>query len=58
MTRFLYIDANGQRQGPIDGEQFRELMAQGVIVSTTLVKAETGWQGTAGEIPGDMLNGR
>ena len=55
MIRFLYIDANRQRQGPIDGEQFRELMAQGVIVPTTLVKAETGWQGTAGEIPVDLL---
>ena len=55
MIRFLYIDANGQRQGPIDSEQFRELMAQGVIVPTTLVKAETGWQGTAGEMPDNLL---
>jgi len=42
-------------QGPIDSEQFRELMAQGVIVPTTLVKAETGWQGTAGEMPDNLL---
>jgi len=55
MIRFLYIDANRQRQGPIDGNQFRELMAQGVILPTTLVKAETGWQGTAGEMPDDLL---
>ena len=55
MIRFLYIDANRQRQGPIDGKQFRELMAQGVILPTTLVKAETGWQGTAGEIPTNLL---
>jgi hypothetical protein len=55
MIRFLYIDANRQRQGPIDGEQLRELMAQRVIVPTTLVRAETGWQGPAGEIPDELL---
>ena len=55
MIRFLYIDANRQRQGPIDGQQLRLLMAQGVILPTTLVRAETGWQGTAGEIPANLL---
>jgi ankyrin repeat protein len=59
MTRFLYIDADGQRQGPIDGQQLRELMTQGVIVSTMrvkLVESETEWQGTAGEIPPELLS--
>ena len=55
MIRFLYIDANRQRQGPIDGKQLRELMAQGIILPTTLVRAETGWQGPAGEIPDELL---
>jgi len=55
ITRFLYIDTNGQRQGPIDGEELQKLADQGVIMPTTLVRAETGWQGPAGEIPDDLL---
>jgi hypothetical protein len=55
MTRFLYIDTDRQRQGPIDEQQLQALMAQGVIRPDTLVKSESGWQGPASEIPVELL---
>ena len=52
MANYLYIDANGQKQGPVNAQQLQALAAQGVITPDTPLKADTGHQGKAGQIPG------
>ena len=52
MANYLYLDANGQKQGPVNAQQLKTLAAQGIITPETLLKADTGHQGKAGQIPG------
>ena len=52
MANYFYTDFNGQRQGPVDDQQLKELAASGVITPQTSLETDTGHQGTAGQIPG------
>ena len=52
MANYLYLDANGQKQGPVNAQQLKALATQGIITPDTPLKADTGHQGKAGQIPG------
>ncbi|MCL2710958.1 MAG: DUF1559 domain-containing protein [Planctomycetaceae bacterium] len=56
MPNYLYIDKNGQRQGPVNEQQLRALAARGAIGPDTPLKADTGHQGVAGQILGLQFN--
>jgi len=49
---YFYCDANGWKQGPIDDQQLRELVAYGIITPSTPLETDSGHKGTAGQIPG------
>ena len=49
---YFFTDANGQKQGPIDDQQLKELAAQGTINPNTPMETDTGYKGTAGQVPG------
>lgn len=49
---FVYIDANGQRQGPINNQQLRKLVTQGIITPQTQLETDSGHKGFAGQIKG------
>jgi len=51
-SKYYYIDANGQRQGPVTSQQLKALAAQGVINPQTPLMTESGHKGLAGQIPG------
>jgi hypothetical protein len=52
MPNYFYTDINGQKQGPINGQQLQELAMQGIIGPHTLMATDTGHRGVAGQIPG------
>ena len=52
MPKYLYLDANGQKQGPINDQQLKALAAQGVITPETPLATDAGHKGKAGQIPG------
>ena len=52
MTNYFYTDTNGNKQGPVDEQQLKELAAQGSIIPTTPMETDTGHKGVAGQIPG------
>jgi len=52
MPNFFYPDQNNQKQGPVNEQQLRALVAQGIINPNTPLIAEGGYRGTAGQIPG------
>ena len=56
MTNYFYSDANGNRNGPVDEQQLKELAAQGIIGPSTPMETDTGHQGTAGQVPGLNFN--
>ena len=52
MPNWFYIDANGQKQGPVSDSQLKTLAEQQVIQPNTLLATDTGKRGTAGQIRG------
>jgi len=52
MPNYLYIDAHGQKQGPVNDQQLKTLATKGVIVPDTPLATDTGHKGLAGQIPG------
>lgn len=52
MTNWYYYDANGVKQGPIDGNKLKTLAEQGVVNSDTLIETEGGKTATADKING------
>jgi len=56
MPNFFYYDANGQKQGPFNGQQLQELATQGAISPTTPLETDGGQKGTAGQIRGLNFN--
>ncbi len=49
---YFYIDASGQKAGPVSDEQLKVLAAKGIITAETQLKTESGHKGLAGQIPG------
>jgi ankyrin repeat protein len=52
MPNFYYTDANGQKQGLINDEQLKALVARKIITPDTLLETDTGKKGKAGQIKG------
>jgi len=52
MANYFYTDESGQRQGPIDDQTLRLLVAQKRIQPETPLETESGHTGLAGQIPG------
>ena len=52
MPNFHYTDANGQKQGLINDEQLKALVARKIITPDTLLETDTGKKGKAGQIKG------
>ena len=52
MSNFFYTDTNGTKQGPINEQQLKALVAQSIITPTTPLETDAGHKGTAGQIPG------
>ena len=52
MPNFYYTDANGQKQGLINSEQLKALVARKIITPDTLLETDTGQKGKAGQIKG------
>jgi len=52
MPNYFYTDASGQRQGPINDQLLRVLVAQKTILPTTSLETAGGHKGVAGQIPG------
>ena len=52
MPNWFYIDANGQKQGPVSDSQLKTLAAQGIIQPDSPLATDTGKKGTAGQIRG------
>ena len=49
MANYFYYDANGEKQGPVNAEQFRALVNQAIIRPYTKVETEDGRQTVARE---------
>lgn len=52
MPNYFYLDANGQKQGPINDAQLQAMAVKGIITPNTPLETDTGHQGTAGQVPG------
>ena len=52
MPNYLYLDSNGQKQGPVNDQQLKALVVQGIITPETPLATDTGHRGKAGQIPG------
>ena len=52
MPKYLYLDSNGQKCGPINDEQLKELAARGIITPETPLATDAGHKGKASQIPG------
>ena len=52
MTRFYYFDTYGEKLGPIDSQQLKGLVAQGVVRPDTQLETENGQRGQARQISG------
>jgi len=50
MTNYFYIDATGQKQGPVSDSHFQELVAKGIVMPDTPLETDTGYKGNAGQI--------
>ena len=51
MAKYFYVDANGQKKGPVDKSQLKKLATQGIITPATPVEVLYGPKGVAGQIP-------
>ena len=49
---YFIVNSNGTKQGPISEERLKELAEEGHIDLDTQLKTDTGYTGTAGQIPG------
>jgi len=47
---YFYIDANGQKQGPVSEQRLKELATQGSIEPNTPLETTTGYKDVAGRI--------
>ncbi|MGL4942515.1 MAG: hypothetical protein ACRC46_04915 [Thermoguttaceae bacterium] len=52
MASFFYTDTNGRKKGPINDQQLKLLVAQGVIAPHTPMETDDGHKGLASQIPG------
>jgi hypothetical protein len=52
MPNFFYTDAIGRKQGPINDQQLKTLVSEGVIKSHTPLETEDGHKGRAGQVRG------
>lgn len=52
MPNYFYLDASGQKQGPINDQQLQALAIRGIIAPTTPMITDTGHKGVAGQIRG------
>lgn len=52
MPNYFYTNAAGQKQGPINEQLLKELIAHGIIVQNTSMETDNGYSGVAGVIPG------
>jgi len=52
MPNFFYLDANGQKRGPVNDQQLKTLAERGVITPATPLMTDTGHKGKAGQIQG------
>ena len=51
MANYFYTDEDGQKQGPVDGQQLAKLVMEGVVKPTAPIEhADTGWKGQAKEV--------
>ena len=55
-TNYFYFDENGNRNGPVNEQQLKELATQGTINPSTPMETDTGHKGTAGQVPGLNFN--
>lgn len=49
--RYFYLDKNNKKQGPISEKYLRKLTATGIICRDTPLETDTGYKGTAEQIP-------
>lgn len=49
---YFYFDQNGQKQGPVDGQQLQTLVTQGMITAESPLETESGEKGAAKQVPG------
>ena len=52
MPNYFYLDANGQKQGPVNDQQLQALATQGIIMPDTPLVTDGGHRGKAGQIQG------
>ncbi|MCL2305993.1 MAG: hypothetical protein FWC43_11680 [Planctomycetaceae bacterium] len=52
MANFFYTDANGQKRGPINDQQLKNLATQGIVTPNTPLETDSGHKGLAGQVPG------
>ena len=52
MANFFYTDAIGRKQGPVNEQQLKGLVTQGVVKPDTPLETDTGHKGVASQIPG------
>jgi hypothetical protein len=52
MANYYFNDTYGQRQGPFDEHQIREMAVHGDLQPHTPMETDTGHRGVAGQIPG------
>ncbi|MDR1962996.1 MAG: DUF4339 domain-containing protein, partial [Planctomycetaceae bacterium] len=50
MPNWFYIDQNGTKQGLINDQQLKTLIAQGIIIPQTQLETESGQKGLAGQV--------
>jgi hypothetical protein len=56
MANYFYTDSDGNKQGPLNGQQLQALAAKEIIEPTTPLMTDTGHTGLAGQIPGLQFN--
>jgi len=52
MPNYFYLDASGQKQGPINDQQLQTLAFSGIISPETPLETDAGHKGKAGQIRG------
>ena len=52
MPNFFYFDQANQKQGPVNEQQIKALVVQGIITPQTQLETDTGKKGLAGQIKG------
>jgi len=52
MPNYFFTDSDGVKQGPLTAQRLQILADRGIITPTTPLETDTGYKGTAGQIPG------